>query len=80
MVLDVLLFGWVLTRVPVTSLRTVSMVTPPLAVLLGAFFAGETLTPWALLGGLFVLLGVGLILWKSAQPVTVAKLSVEAKS
>ncbi|MGI8430968.1 MAG: DMT family transporter [Chthoniobacterales bacterium] len=74
-----LLFYWLLNRVAVTNLLTISLITPPLAVAIGWFVAGETLSPWALLGGVFVLLGVGLILWKSAQPVATVELPVEAK-
>ncbi len=67
-VLAFLLFYWLLNRVAVTNLLTISLITPPLAVGLGWFVAGETLSRWALLGAALVLSGVALILWKSAQP------------
>ncbi len=67
-VLAFLLFYWLLNRVAVTNLLTISLITPPLAVALGWLVAGETLTLWALSGAALVLLGVALILWNSAQP------------
>ena len=62
-----LLFYWLLNRVAVTNLLTISLVTPPLAVALGWLVAGETLSAWALVGAALVLAGVALILWKSAR-------------
>ncbi len=79
-VLAFLLFYWLLNRVAVTNLLTISLITPPLAVAIGWAFGGETLTPWAVIGGVFVLLGVGLILWKSARPSVEVELPLEAKS
>ncbi len=67
-VIAFLLFYWLLNRVAVTNLLTISLITPPLAVGLGWLVAGETLTLWALLGASLVLLGVALILWRSAAP------------
>lgn len=72
-VLAFLLFYWLLERVKVTNLLTISLITPPLAVAFGWFVAGETLTPWAFLGGALVLLGVALILWKSTPPPPLAE-------
>jgi drug/metabolite transporter (DMT)-like permease len=60
-----LMFYWLMNRVAVTNLLTISLVTPPLAVVIGWFAAGETLSRWAILGGVFVLAGIALILWKS---------------
>jgi drug/metabolite transporter (DMT)-like permease len=60
-----LMFYWLLNRIAVTNLLTISLITPPLAVALGWFAAGETISPWAMLGALFVLAGIALILWKS---------------
>jgi drug/metabolite transporter (DMT)-like permease len=60
-----LLFYWLMNRIAVTNLLTISLITPPLAVALGWFAAGETLSRWAILGAFFVLAGIALILWKS---------------
>jgi drug/metabolite transporter (DMT)-like permease len=65
-----LMFYWLLNRIAVTNLLTISLITPPLAVALGWFAAGETISRWAILGAVFVLAGIALILWKSksAEP------------
>jgi drug/metabolite transporter (DMT)-like permease len=63
-----LMFYWLLHRVAVTNLLTISLITPPLAIAIGWFAAGETLSPWAFLGAAFVLAGVALILWRSKTP------------
>jgi drug/metabolite transporter (DMT)-like permease len=60
-----LLFYWLMNRVAVTNLLTISLITPPLAVAIGWFAAGETLSRWAILGAVFVLAGIALIMWKS---------------
>ncbi len=67
-VLAFLLFYWLLNRVAVTNLLTISLITPPLAVAFGWLVAGETLSRWSLLGAVLVLLGVALILSKSGRP------------
>ncbi len=65
-----LLFYWLMNRIAVTNLLTISFITPPLAVALGWFAAGEKLSRWAILGALFVLAGIALILWKSKRTQT----------
>jgi drug/metabolite transporter (DMT)-like permease len=66
-VLAFLLFYWLINRVAVTNLLTISLITPPLAVAFGWFAAGEALSRWALLGAGFVLVGVALIFWKTKR-------------
>jgi drug/metabolite transporter (DMT)-like permease len=65
-----LLFYWLMNRIAVTNLLTISLITPPLAVALGWFAAGERLSRWAILGALFVLAGIALILVKSSSTET----------
>jgi drug/metabolite transporter (DMT)-like permease len=77
-VLTFLLFYWLLEKIAVTNLLTISLVTPPLAVAFGWFVAGETLSRWAFLGAAFVLVGVALILWKGQKIKTGPDLSIEA--
>jgi drug/metabolite transporter (DMT)-like permease len=77
-VLAFLLFYWLLNRVAVTNLLTISLITPPLAVAFGWVVAGETLSRWALLGAALVLLGVALILWKSSSAEAKPGLPAEA--
>jgi drug/metabolite transporter (DMT)-like permease len=59
--LTFLLLYWLMPRMSVTNLQTISLVTPPGAVALGWLFGGETLSLWALLGAAFVLVGVWMI-------------------
>ena len=77
-VLAFLLFYWLLNRVAVTNLLTISLITPPLAVAFGWLVAGETLSRWALLGAVLVLSGVALILWKSSSPEAKASPAIDA--
>jgi drug/metabolite transporter (DMT)-like permease len=59
-----LLYYWLMQRVAVTKLQTLSLITPPLAVVFGWLAGGEELSRWTLAGGAFVLTGVGLIFWR----------------
>ena len=77
-VIAFLLFYWLLNRVAVTNLLTISLITPPLAVAFGWVVASETLSRWALLGAVLVLLGVALILWKSSAAEAKPSLPSEA--
>ncbi len=62
--LTFLLLYWLMPRMSVTNLQTISLITPPGAVALGWFFGGESFSLWSLLGALFVLVGVWMIFWK----------------
>lgn len=66
--LTFLLLYWLLPRIPVNKLQTISLVTPPGAVALGWLLGGEKLSPWSLAGGALVLAGVWMIFGK-AEPV-----------
>lgn len=66
-VIAFLLFYWLMPRMAVTNLLTISLITPPAAIGLGWLVEGEALSPWALAGAAFVLIGVALILWKTAR-------------
>ena len=59
-----LLLYWLLPRMTVTNLQTISLITPPGAVMLGWLLGGETFSLWSLLGGCFVLAGVWMIFRK----------------
>ncbi|HEV2045177.1 MAG TPA: EamA family transporter [Chthoniobacterales bacterium] len=63
--LTFLLLYWLLPRMTVTNLQTISLVTPPGAVMLGWLIGGETFPIWSLLGAGFVLVGVWLIFRKT---------------
>jgi len=60
--LTFLLLYWLLPRMTVTNLQTISLITPPGAVMLGWLWGGEKFPLWSLLGAAFVLAGVWLIM------------------
>lgn len=62
-----LLLYWLLPRMSVTNLQTISFITPPGAVLFGWLFGGESFSLWSLIGGGLVLIGVWLIFRKAKQ-------------
>jgi drug/metabolite transporter (DMT)-like permease len=59
--LTFLLLYWLLPRMSVTNLQTISLITPPGAVALGWLVGGEKFSPLFLLGAGFVLAGVWII-------------------
>ena len=59
--LTFLLLYWLLPRMTVTNLQTISLITPPGAVMLGWALGGEKFPLWSLLGTALVLVGVWLI-------------------
>ena len=65
--LTFLLLYWLLPRMTVTNLQTISLVTPPGAVMLGWLLGGETFPWWSLLGTALVLLGVWMIFRKTKE-------------
>jgi drug/metabolite transporter (DMT)-like permease len=62
-----LLLYWLLPRMSVTNLQTISFITPPGAVLFGWLLGGESFSLWSLMGGALVLIGVWLI-FREAKP------------
>jgi len=59
--LTFLLLYWLLPRMSVTNLQTISLITPPGAVMLGWVVGGERFPLWSLLGAGVVLVGVWMI-------------------
>jgi len=59
--LTFLLLYWLLPRMSVTNLQTISLITPPGAVMLGFALGGEKFPLWSLLGAAVVLVGVWII-------------------
>ena len=59
--LTFLLLYWLLPRMTVTNLQTISLITPPGAVMLGWALGGEKFPLWSLFGAALVLAGVWLI-------------------
>ena len=66
-----LLLYWLHPRMTVTNLQTISLITPPGAVMLGWALGGETFPLWSLLGGAVVLVGV----WMIFRPIKDRKLA-----
>src|SRR3954469_21946977 len=62
-----LLLYWLMPRMSVTNLQTISFITPPGAVLFGWLLGGESFSLWSLMGGALVLVGVWLI-FRQAKP------------
>lgn len=55
------LYYWLLIRIESTKAMMISLVTPLLAVVIGAIVLGETLPPQTFLGGLLIIASIGLI-------------------
>lgn len=58
------LYYWLLARIESTKAMMISLVTPLIAVVVGNIFLGETLPPQTLIGGLLILSGIGLIVFR----------------
>ena len=63
--LTFLLLYWLLPRMQVNKLQSISLITPPGAVAFGWLLGGETFSLWSLVGGALVLAGVWMIFSKS---------------
>ncbi len=64
--LTFLLLYWLLPRLTVAQLQSISLITPPGAVMLGWLLGGETFPLSSLLGAALVLVGVWMIFRKAA--------------
>lgn len=58
------LYYWLLDRIESTKAMMISLVTPLLAVVIGAITLGETLPPQTFAGGLLIIASIGLIVFK----------------
>src|SRR6478672_4935217 len=65
--LTFLLLYWLLPRLTVAQLQSISLITPPGAVMLGWLLGGETFPVSSLLGTSFVLAGVWMIFRKAKE-------------
>ena len=63
------LMYWLTQRVEITKIMLISLVTPVAAVVIGAFALGEKLSSHAMLGGVCVLLGLGLVIYRRTPAV-----------
>ncbi len=58
------LYYWLLARIESTQAMMISLVTPLIAVVIGAIFLGETLPPQTLIGGILILASIALIVFR----------------
>jgi drug/metabolite transporter (DMT)-like permease len=61
------LYYWLLSKIESTKAMMISLVTPLLAVLVGAVFLGERLPPTTIFGGLLITASIGLIALRKAR-------------
>ena len=62
------LYYWLLSRIESTKAMMISLVTPLLAVVIGAITLGETLPPQTFIGGLLIIGSIGLIVFRKKIP------------
>ena len=58
------LYYWLLSKIESTKAMMISLVTPLLAVIIGAIVLGERLPPQTGIGGLLIIAGIGLIVFR----------------
>jgi drug/metabolite transporter (DMT)-like permease len=58
------LYYWLLSRIESTKAMVISLVTPLIAVIVGGIFLDEKLPPQTILGGIIILTGIGLVIFK----------------
>lgn len=58
------LYYWLLSKIESTKAMMISLVTPLLAVVIGAVVLGETLPPQTFVGGLLIIGSIGLIVFR----------------
>lgn len=61
------LYYWLLSRIESTKAMMISLVTPLIAVVIGAIVLGETLPPQTFAGGLLIMTSIGLIVFRKSQ-------------
>ncbi|MFN2501074.1 MAG: DMT family transporter [Pyrinomonadaceae bacterium] len=64
------LYYWLLNRIESTKAMMISLVTPLLAVVIGAIVLGETLPPQTFIGGLLIIGSISLIVFRRRTPET----------
>ena len=61
------LYYWLLGRIESTKAMMISLVTPLIAVIIGAIVLGETLPPQTGIGGLLIIASIGLIVFRKRR-------------
>ena len=65
------LYYWLLSRIESTKAMMISLVTPLIAVVIGAIFLGERLPPQTLLGGILIIASISLIVMRRRRKILV---------
>lgn len=65
------LYYWLLSKIESTKAMMISLVTPLIAVIIGAIVLGEKLPPRTFFGGLLILASIGLIVFRKRKSVAV---------
>ncbi len=65
------LYYWLLSKIESTKAMMISLVTPLLAVIIGAIVLGEKLPPLTFFGGLLILASIGLIIFRKRKTLPV---------
>jgi len=58
------LYYWLLSKIESTKAMMISLVTPLIAVIIGAIVLGETLPPQTGIGGALIIASIGLIVFR----------------
>ena len=61
------LYYWLLSKIESTKAMMISLVTPLIAVIVGAIVLGETLPPQTAFGGLLIIASIGLIVFRKKR-------------
>ena len=72
------LYYWLLNKVESTKAMMISLVTPLLAVVIGAVTLGETLPPQTFLGGALIIGSIALIVFRRSNSAAVTAAEVES--
>lgn len=59
------LYYWLLSKIESSKAMTISLVTPLVAVIVGALALGEKLPPQTFAGGALILCSVGIVIWRT---------------
>ena len=71
------LYYWLLSKIESTKAMMISLVTPLLAVIIGAIVLGERLPPQTGIGGLLIIAGIGLIVFRRRRREINGQLTME---
>lgn len=70
------LYYWLLSHIESTKAMTISLITPLIAVVIGALALGEKLPPQTFFGGLLILSSIGIIIWRTKKAEKIKELDL----